>query len=104
MVAIRKDLNKTLEPRWPLKNAMRSAGQCVDGGLFPNARMVAVRKDQSKNPQIRMGAMKNYLLTLLQHCSEETFGQDAVEYAIVSGAVTLTYHLETDLRAIMGEP
>jgi len=51
-----------------------------------------------------MGAMKNYLLTLLQQCSEEQFGQDAVEYAIVSGAVTLTYDLQTDLKAIMGEP
>jgi len=48
--------------------------------------------------------MKNYLLTLLQQCSEEQFGQDAVEYAIVSGAVTLTYDLETDLRTIMGQP
>ncbi|PWU21766.1 MAG: hypothetical protein C5B50_01010 [Verrucomicrobia bacterium] len=51
-----------------------------------------------------MGMMKNYLLTLLQNCSEHRCGQDAVEYAIVSGQVPLTYDLETDLRTIMGEP
>ena len=57
---------------------------------------------QSKNRKIRMGAMKNYLLTLLQHCSEEKFGQDAIEWAIVQGHVTLTYDLEKDVRQIMG--
>jgi len=48
-----------------------------------------------------MGAMKNYLLTLLENCSEEKFGQDAVEWAIVCGHVQLTYDLDTDLRLIM---
>jgi hypothetical protein len=51
-----------------------------------------------------MGCTKNYLLTLLQLCSEEKFGQDAIEYALVAGALRPTYDLETDLRAIMGEP
>ena len=50
-----------------------------------------------------MGAMKNYLLTLLQHCSEEKFGQDAIEWAIVQGHVTLTYDLEKDVQQIMGD-
>ena len=48
-----------------------------------------------------MGMMKNYLLTLLQRCSEEQFGQDAIEWAIVSGLVRLSYRLDPDIRAIM---
>ena len=44
--------------------------------------------------------MKNYLLTLLQHCSEEQFGQDAIEHAILNGALELTYNLETDCHQI----
>jgi hypothetical protein len=51
-----------------------------------------------------MSQIKNYLLTLLEHCSDENFGQEAVEHAIVQGHVTLTYDLETDLRTIMGQP
>ena len=47
--------------------------------------------------------MKNYLLTVLENCSDEKFGQEAVEWAIVTGRVTLTYDLETDLRTIMGD-
>ena len=45
--------------------------------------------------------MKNYLLNLLQQCSEEKFGQDAIEWAVVSGLVRLTYDLERDVREIM---
>jgi hypothetical protein len=48
-----------------------------------------------------MGMMKNYLLNLLQQCSEEQFGQDAVEWAIVSGRVHLTYDLNSDVRELM---
>jgi hypothetical protein len=51
-----------------------------------------------------MSQMKNYLLMVLENCSEEQFGQDAVEWAIVSGLVHLTYNLQADLRLIMGEP
>ena len=51
-----------------------------------------------------MGMMKNYLLELLHLCSEEQFGQDAVEWAITVGLVKLSYDLERDLRLIMGEP
>jgi len=51
-----------------------------------------------------MGMMKNYLLQLLALCSEEQFGQDAVEWAILSGWLPLTYHLDTDLRLIVGQP
>ena len=47
--------------------------------------------------------MKNYLLTVLENCSDEKFGQEAVEWAIVTGRVTLTYNLETDLKTIMGD-
>jgi hypothetical protein len=48
-----------------------------------------------------MGMMKNYLLNLLQQCSEEKFGQDAIEWALVSGLVRLTYNLEQDIRECM---
>jgi hypothetical protein len=48
-----------------------------------------------------MGMMKNYLLNLLQQCSEEKFGQDAVEWAVVSGRVRLSYDLDRDVREIM---
>jgi hypothetical protein len=51
-----------------------------------------------------MSQMKNYLLRVLELCSEEQFGQDAVEWAIQFGIVQLTYDLEMDLRQIMGEP
>jgi len=45
--------------------------------------------------------IKNYLLNLLQQCSEEKFGQDAIEWAIVSGLVHLTYDFERDVRESM---
>jgi hypothetical protein len=48
-----------------------------------------------------MGMMKNYLLTLLQQCSVEQFGQDAIEWAIVAGLVRLSYELDADVRSIM---
>ena len=48
-----------------------------------------------------MGMMKNYLLRLLQQCSEEQFGQDAIEWAIGAGLVRLSYELATDVRSIM---
>jgi hypothetical protein len=48
-----------------------------------------------------MGMMKNYLLNLLQQCSEEQFGQDAIEWAVLSGRVRLTYDLERDVRECM---
>jgi hypothetical protein len=48
--------------------------------------------------------MKDYLLKLLELCSDENFGQEAVEYAIFSGQLKLTCDLQTDLQTIMGEP
>jgi hypothetical protein len=48
-----------------------------------------------------MGMMKNYLLRLLQQCSEENFGQDAIEWAVVTGLVRLSYELDRDIREIM---
>ena len=45
--------------------------------------------------------MKNYLLKLLEQCSEEKFGQDAIEWAVISGRVRLTYDLERDVRESM---
>lgn len=51
-----------------------------------------------------MGMMKNYILELLHRCSDEKFGQDAIEHGITFGLVKLTYDMETDVRAIVGEP
>jgi hypothetical protein len=48
-----------------------------------------------------MGMMKNYLLRVLEQCSDEKFGQDAIEWAIVNGLVLLTYDLDRDVREIM---
>ena len=48
--------------------------------------------------------MKEYLLKLLELCSDENFGQEAVEYGILNGHLKLTYDLQTDLQTIMGEP
>jgi len=48
-----------------------------------------------------MGMMKNYLLTLLEKCSEEQFGQEAIEWAIIAGLVRLSYELDADVRSIM---
>jgi hypothetical protein len=48
-----------------------------------------------------MGMMKNYLLTLLEQCSVQQFGQDAIEWAIVAGFVRLSYELDDDVRSIM---
>ena len=48
--------------------------------------------------------MKHYLLELLCLCSDEQFGQDAVEWAIMTGLVKLTYDQQQDLIHIMGRP
>jgi hypothetical protein len=50
-----------------------------------------------------MGAMKNYLLTVLENCSDQQFGQEAVEHALLSGALELTYNLPTDLHQIFDQ-
>jgi len=46
-----------------------------------------------------MGMMKNYLLRLL-NVSDDGPTQDAIEWAITSGLVPLTYRLENDTRAV----
>jgi hypothetical protein len=51
-----------------------------------------------------MGMMKRYLENIVHLCSDQQFGQDAVEWAIVSGHVPLTYDLQADLVRIMGPP
>lgn len=47
--------------------------------------------------------IKRYYENLLHLCSEEQTGQDAVEWAIVTGLVTLTFDREADLRTIMAQ-
>jgi len=48
-----------------------------------------------------MGMMKNYLLKLQEGISEHQFGQDAVEWAVVTGLVKLTYNRQTDLATLV---
>ncbi len=47
-----------------------------------------------------MGQIKNYLLRLQELCSDQKFGQDAVEWAVLSGWFKPTYNLEADLCRI----
>ena len=51
-----------------------------------------------------MATISDYFLKLLENCSEEQTGQDAVAWAIFTGRIKLTYDLQTDLTVIMGEP
>lgn len=48
--------------------------------------------------------IKQYLLELLCLCSDRQFGQEAIEWAILTGKIKLSYDLERDLRLIMGAP
>jgi hypothetical protein len=47
-----------------------------------------------------MGMMKDYLLRMVE-LTDTRFGQDAIEHAIHTGAVTLTYDYDKDSRTIM---
>jgi hypothetical protein len=47
--------------------------------------------------------IKNYLNDLICACAEETFGQDAVEFAILSNQVSVTGVLDADVKAIMSQ-
>lgn len=53
------------------------------------------------NSQLPMGMLKNYLLRLQEGISEHQFGQDAVEWAIVSGLVPLTYNFDKDIVTLV---
>ena len=50
-----------------------------------------------------MGATKHYLNNVICACSDEKFGQDAVEYAIVMGHIHLTMDFERDVATIMSQ-
>lgn len=43
----------------------------------------------------------DYLLKVQEHCADTMFGQQAVEHAINSQLVTLSYDLTTDVAKIM---
>src|SRR5580658_8201811 len=47
-----------------------------------------------------MSMIKRYLENLLHQSSEHPFGQDAVEWAIVTGRLKLKYELAADLKQI----
>lgn len=44
--------------------------------------------------------IKRYVENFITQCSDQKFGQDAVEWAILQGRLTLTFHLATDLAAV----
>ncbi len=44
--------------------------------------------------------IKRYVEHLILQCSDQSFGQQAVEWAILQGKIKLTYDLQTDLKAI----
>jgi len=67
-------------------------------------RVEAARDRELFNSTNPMGMMKRYLENLVCLCSDEKFGQDAIEWAILSGHVKLTYVLQDDLVLIMGAP
>jgi hypothetical protein len=50
-----------------------------------------------------MSAIKNYFLNLLHQCSEERFGQDAIEWAIVNGRIPIVCNLPADLHTIFDQ-
>ena len=51
-----------------------------------------------------MGAMKNYLLEIIcEAAPDEQRGQDAIEHAITSGFIELTYSRDLDLAKIRAE-
>lgn len=47
-----------------------------------------------------MGQMKHYLNNLISESADNVEQQDAIEYAIYSGWVKLTYNIETDKATI----
>ena len=81
---------------------MRSPLRC--GTALTNAVLIRWRTtDQFKSIE-NMGMTKNYLLKIQENCCDQRFGQEAIEWAIVSGWITLTGDLQKDLVTIMGEP
>ena len=55
---------------------------------------------QLSTPSLLMAMLGDYLLKLLERCSDQQFGQDAVQFGITTGRIQLSYHLETDLQRI----
>jgi hypothetical protein len=58
------------------------------------------------NPNLpkTMSMMKRYLLLIVTACAPENgFAQDAIESAILSGLVQLTYDPQRDVLAVMGK-
>jgi hypothetical protein len=69
-------------------------------------RVEACRDQQlfETKPTKPMGMMKRYLENIVCLCSPHKFGQDAVEWAILSGHVKLAFNQQEDLINIMGQP
>jgi Flp pilus assembly pilin Flp len=65
----------------------------------------ALRKgDHDRDAEIDRDTMKDYLLRLLEQCAPDNgFAQDAIEYAVVMGWVTLTENLIADVQTVMGQ-
>ena len=48
-----------------------------------------------------MGCFKNYINNVICECSDKSFGQNAVEFAITSGLVKLSYNFDEDVQRVM---
>ena len=48
-----------------------------------------------------MGQIKNYMLKLQEQCSDELFGQEAIEWAVLNEHIKLTYNLDADVSNVM---
>lgn len=62
------------------------------------------RQTQPSTESKPMAMLGDYLLKLLERCSDQQFGQDAIQFGLTVGLIELTYNLERDCRLIMGEP
>jgi hypothetical protein len=97
--------NETISRFEKVLVALAGAGvdYAVVGGLAFGAKHhhLCPGKTSTLTRTSQMGMMKNYLLKVLEHCSVEQFGQNAIEWAIITGRVHLGYSLEHDVQLIM---
>src|ERR1022692_4552739 len=71
-----------------------------DTAFEQHLQRLDTKREAEQERKSEMAMMKNYLLKLLELCSDEDFGQQAVEAAISHGTLPLTYDLDTDLKVI----
>jgi hypothetical protein len=75
-----------------------------DTAFEQHLQRLDAKREAEQERKSEMAMTKNYLLKLLELCSDEDFGQQAVEAAISHGTLPLTYDLDADLNVIFGPP